>query len=250
MSLFNEKLKNIPLMEFLFIIIFLFLIQYFLNSLKIIHIDSVWLYVLIIFYFIFKLRHYLPDSNDFLELFSQKNSRQIIQIVILNIFLSYGFLYLSDYILKMLPAFNLPIPHMIFNSAMGVGLLATVVVSPISEELIFRGMFLNKLNIVVPPIFAVLISSLLFASLHTYGNITSAFIFAICMAILYIKTNNILIPIFAHFLNNLFAEIILFMDGEKILFTNNSVMFAVSILAIVSFILISIFIIKELNNIK
>ena len=91
----------------------------------------------------------------------------------------------------------------------------------------------------------------LFASLHGFGAVISAFIFGICMAIVYLKTDNIFVPILAHFLNNLFAEAIVLLDGNHILFTNDWLMCAMSVLAVVSFILISVFIVREmkiLNN--
>nr|WP_294998812.1 CPBP family intramembrane glutamic endopeptidase [uncultured Methanobrevibacter sp.] len=170
--------------------------------------------------------------------------KSVLRIVILNIFFSYGMLYFSDFML------NISNQHNLFNSALTAGLLATIFVSPISEELIFRGVFLNRLQLVVPLTFAVLISSLLFAALHSFGGIFSAFIFAVCVAILYLKTDNICVPILAHFLNNLFAEIIVVLDSGRILFTNDSVMCLVSVLAICSFVLILRFIVKELNTIS
>ncbi|MBQ6099716.1 CPBP family intramembrane glutamic endopeptidase [Methanobrevibacter sp.] len=130
------------------------------------------------------------------------------------------------------------------------GLVSTIVISPISEELIFRGVFLNRLKPFVPTVFAVLISSLLFASLHSFGSIISAFVFAVCMAILYIKTENIFVPIIAHFLNNLFAEIIRIADFNQLLFSNNLVIAVMSILAVVSAVILLISIIGELNKIK
>ncbi|MEE1336715.1 CPBP family intramembrane glutamic endopeptidase [Methanobrevibacter sp.] len=166
----------------------------------------------------------------------------ILAVVILNIFFSYGMLYLSNYILGIVPSFNL------FNSFLTGSLIATIFISPISEELIFRGVFLNRLQLIVPAVFAVLISSLLFAALHSFGSIFSAFIFGICIAILYLKTDNIFVVIFAHFLNNLFAEIIVVMDPNKILFTNSWVMMIMSILAVVSFVIILIFIIGQLKK--
>ena len=247
MSLFNDKLKNITLKELLSLIIILFVIQYLFNALNIVHIDSLWIYIFVIFYFVFKLRA---------EIFSLKDEytggflagyvlRQFLLVVILNIFFSYGMLYLSNSILDFVPSVNL------FNSFLTGSLIATIFISPISEELIFRGVFLNRLQLAVPVVFAVLISSLLFAALHSFGSIFSAFIFGVCIAILYLKTDNIFVPIFAHFLNNLFAEIIVVMDSNKILFTNISVVLVMSILAIVSFVIILIFIIgnlKKLNN--
>jgi hypothetical protein len=251
MSLFNEKLKHITLKEVLSLIIILFLIQFFLNSLNIIQMDSMWIYLLVILYFIFRLRDNLPDKNDYMNVFEKSTLKYVFLVVILNIFISYGFLYLSDFISPIFPSFAvLPAGHVTSNSILTLSLIATIFVSPIAEELIFRGVFLNRLKLIVPPIFAVLVSSLLFASLHSYGSIISAFIFALCMAVLYLKTDNILVPIFAHFLNNLIAEVIVFIDRGNVLFTNDAVVIAMSILAIISFVLISNSIIRELNSIK
>ena len=251
MSLFNEKLKVIPLKELLSILILLFLLQYFLDSLNIVHFDPIWIYLLLIFYIIFKLEFNFPDKSDYLEVLSTDILKQVILLIILNVFISYGFLYLSDTILNTVPSLNfLSAMGSASNSIMALSLAATIIVSPVAEELIFRGVFLNRLMLVVSPIFAVLVSSLLFASLHSYGSIISAFIFALCMAILYLKTDNIMVPIFAHFLNNLLAEIIVLVDANNLLFTNSIVMGAMSLLAIVSFVLVIKSLICELNSIK
>ena len=253
MSLFNDKLKNIDLKELIFVIIILFLIQFLINSLNIVDIAPAWVYVFIILYFICKLRgSFSSFKQDFIDVFSRNSLKIILVVVILNIFLSYGFLYLSNLILNAFPSIESLISiHFSLNNSIVVGsFLTTVLISPISEELIFRGVLLNKLKVIVPTLFAILISSLLFASMHTFGSITSAFIFAMCMAILYLKTDNILVPIFAHFLNNLFAESIVIADTAGILFTNAFVVLIVSILAIISFCIVMYSIVKELNNIK
>lgn len=245
MSLFNEKLKKITLKELLSLIIVLFLISYSFNLLNIVHIDSSWIYFFVIIYFMFKLRNeFFTIKSDIIEIFSNGMLKSILAIVVLNIFFSYGMLYLSNSILDVSQSINLT------NSFLTGGLLATIIISPISEELIFRGVFLNRLRLIVPTLFAVLISSLLFAALHSFGSIFSAFIFAICIAILYLKTDNIFVPILAHFLNNLLAELIVLIDVNKIIFNDSIVVMGMSILAIVSFVLILRFIVKELNTIK
>ena len=245
MSLFNDKLKKITLKELLSLIIILFLIQYLINALNIVHIDSLWIYILIIFYFIFKLRDEISSVKaDVREVFAPDVIKPVFAVVILNIFLSYGMLYLSNSLLDIVPSVN------IFHSFLTGSLITTILISPISEELIFRGVFLNRLQLAVPVVFAVLISSLLFAALHSFGSIFSAFIFGICIAILYLKTDNIFVAIFSHFFNNLFAEIIVVLDQNKILFTNSSVVLLMSILAIVSFVIILIFIIGQLKNLN
>ena len=194
MSLFNDKLKNISLKELLPLIIILFVIQYLFNSLNIVHIDTVWIYVFVIFFFVFKLKYEIPTLKvDVKELFLPKVIKTILMVVILNIFFSYGMLYFSEFVLNIVSDGNL------FNSFLTTGLLATILVSPISEELIFRGVFLNRLKLI------------------------------------------------AHFLNNLFAEIILVCDSNKILFTNASVISVMSILAVVSFAILLVYIIRQLK---
>ncbi len=242
MSSINEKLKKITLKEILSLIIILFVIQYSINTLNIVHIDVYWIYIFIIIYFIFKLRdEVLSIKVDILEVFSPDILKDILFVVILNIFFSYGMLYLSDFILGIVPSFNL------FNSFLTGSLMATIFISPISEELIFRGVFLNRLQLALPVVFAVLISSLLFATLHSFGSIFSAFIFGICIAILYLKTDNIFVAIFAHFFNNLIAEIIVFFDSDKVLFTDGMAVSVMSVLAIVSFVILLVFIIRKLK---
>ena len=257
MSLFNEKLKNISLKEVLILIIILFLIQFIFNSLNIVHINPIWIYICIIFYFIFSLRGSFSSlKQDLIDVFSKETLKNILIVVILNIFLSYGFLYLSSVILEVFPDIGSLISFQtsslyVANSLIALaGFVSSVFISPVCEELIFRGVLLNRMKLVVPTIFSILISSLLFASLHTYGSIIAAFIFAICMAILYLKTDNILVPIFAHFLNNLFAESIVIMDTSNVLFTSGLVIGIMSLLAILSFVLIMIFVFIELNKIK
>ncbi|WP_407414821.1 CPBP family intramembrane glutamic endopeptidase [Methanobrevibacter sp.] len=147
---------------------------------------------------------------------------------------------------------SFPISSIYLNNSLSLafGVIAIIVVSPISEELIFRGVMLNRMNLFVPTKFAIVITSLLFAALHSFGSITSAFIFAFCMAILYLKTDNIFVPMFAHFLNNLLAESIVAFDSQNLLFTNSILIYSVSILAIISFVIIFISISRQWNNIN
>jgi hypothetical protein len=168
--------------------------------------------------------------------------KSVVLLVILNIFVSYGVLYLSKVV-----GFYFPFLGSASNSFVLGIFLSSVIVSPISEELIFRGVLFNRLKIITPTVFAVLISSLLFGSLHGFGGIFSAFVFGITVAVLYLEYDNIFVPILAHFLNNLIAEIIVVLDPNKILFTDYYVIAAVSVLAIVSFIVLAHLLIHELK---
>jgi hypothetical protein len=255
MSLFNDNLKNIKIISLTVFIIVSYLVLYILGNVSGL-INEKWLYVVIIVYFIIKLRNCFDGfKEDFHNVFSKIELRYVLLIVFCNIFFSYGMLYLANALIPYFPAlelFRFYIPSMSLAGSLPIfGMfVSTVIISPISEELIFRGVVLNRLKLVVPTIFAVLVSSLLFAALHSYGSIISAFVFAVCMAILYLKTENICVPILAHFLNNLFAEIIRFADYNELLFTNDIVMAVVSVLAIASAIILLDSITKELNKVK
>ena len=256
MSLFNDNLKNIKIRNLAIFIIVSYLILFILGRVSF-PINEKWLYVAVILYFIFKLKDYIFDfKTDLMNVFSKIQLKYILIIVFTNIFFSYGMLYLTNGLISNFPILNFLIEFSIPSMSIAGSLpllgtfISTVVISPIVEELIFRGVLLNRLRLITPVIFSLLASSLLFGALHSFGSIISAFVFGICMCILYIKTNNICVPILAHFFNNLFAEIIKLFDFGNLLFTNGEVMFVVGILAIVSFVILLGSIIKELDKIK
>ena len=66
------------------------------------------------------------------------------------------------------------------------------------------------------------------------------------MAILYIKSNNIFVPVLAHILNNILAEIIVFMDSGSVLFSNTDIFYIMAFLAVISFAILGYWIIKQL----
>lgn len=251
MSAFNDALKNIRLRNLAVFIVATYIVLSVLSRFTNGMVGTNWFYVIVIFYFMFMLKGHLQGlKSDWKNVF-ESDLKYILMIVFLNILFSYGMLYLSGALISQFPFLDFMV-----NSSKSLvdslpfigGFIATVIISPISEELIFRGVFLNRLRLFVPTVFAIFISSLLFGALHTFGSMTSAVVFAVCMAILYLKTENICVPIFAHFLNNLFAEIIRLADVNKVLFTNDLVVGIVSVLAVISAVLLVISIVGELNK--
>ncbi len=82
-------------------------------------------------------------------------------------------------------------------------ILSVVIIAPIYEEVIFRGIMLKGMASKMNPILAIIISSLFFAILHM--NIPqgiNAFLLGIVIGSIYLNTGSIYLSIFAHFVNN------------------------------------------------
>ena len=78
-----------------------------------------------------------------------------------------------------------------------------LVAAPVTEEFLFRGILLHRWTTKWGITPALIISSILFGILH--ANIVGLFVFGLMMALLYIKTRTLIVPIICHSLNNLAA---------------------------------------------
>lgn len=84
-----------------------------------------------------------------------------------------------------------------------VMIASVVIVAPIYEEVLFRGIILNGMSKKYNPVIAVLLSALFFALMHM--NLIqgiNTFLLAIILGSIYIKTGSIYLSIFLHFVNN------------------------------------------------
>jgi membrane protease YdiL (CAAX protease family) len=82
-------------------------------------------------------------------------------------------------------------------------ILSVLIIAPIYEEVIFRGIILKGMVRKMNPTLAIVISSLFFAILHL--NIPqgiNAFLLALVIGSIYLNTRSIYLSIFAHFVNN------------------------------------------------
>ena len=107
-------------------------------------ISEKWIYVGVIIYFIYRLRFFTSEfKHDLNNIFAKITPKSLITIVLVNFFFSYGMLYLSIFALENIPGFKAVISAHLFSimalgSLAGIGgLLSTVLVSPICEELLF-----------------------------------------------------------------------------------------------------------------
>lgn len=87
--------------------------------------------------------------------------------------------------------------------------LVAVLVAPVTEEIIFRGVFYRWLRDKVPPMVALLLPALIFASLHDVSSFLPLVAFAVILSLAYERTGRLLVPIVAHALFNLHTLLLL-----------------------------------------
>ncbi|WP_169617802.1 type II CAAX endopeptidase family protein [Nodosilinea sp. P-1105] len=86
----------------------------------------------------------------------------------------------------------------------GLMLFSVVVVAPITEEFIFRGVLLHRWGTKWGVGAAIFLTSVLFGLLH--ANLIGLFVFGVVMALLYLSTRSLIVPIVAHAINNAIAS--------------------------------------------
>lgn len=107
--------------------------------------------------------------------------------------------------------------HMLANP---IGVVAVVVLAPLSEELVFRGAILRTLLSIIPVSkkrywISIALSALCFAIIH--GNLAQgchAFVIGLLMGWLFFSTGSILLGMIIHFMNNLSAYLFYAFSGN------------------------------------
>ena len=94
-------------------------------------------------------------------------------------------------------------PNQLSLAALMIGAVTSTILAPLSEEIVFRGWLLNALNRRMQPWPAIIASSLAFAAIHPPPSLITTFLFGVCAAVVYQKTNNLWVSILIHSLNNL-----------------------------------------------
>ena len=93
-----------------------------------------------------------------------------------------------------------------------LSIINMVIVAPITEEFIFRGVLLHRLATKWNIAIAIWISSTIYGLFHFFDPIGS-FFFGVVMALLYIKTKTSIVPIIAHAMYNTILLIIVQFSG-------------------------------------
>ncbi len=210
----------------------------------------------VLLFFIWALRGTHGLSDDFSKILERDNRREIFYIFLINLLfvflivalfanfdILFGFVYP-----EMEPLLDFT-PNPLDPLSFIFEVISSVILAPIIEELFFRGVLFNRLKIRTGIVVAMIISSAIFAIGHEFGGITSAFLFGICMCIIYLKTDNILMTISIHFLNNLVAVILEATNADAFLFQMPLAPIT-GIVSVIAGLLIILYIFEETKRLK
>lgn len=174
-------------------------------------------------WFMIKFRNSGNTLSDFTEdIKSHFNWKEIVLVIVIHLLITFGFIFIivlaasyisPDSINAILNDDSAVIPE-VFSSKLYYFITA-VFLAPIVEEIVFRGIILNRLKVRWGTGTAIIVSSVLFGILHFRMAIVGAIVFGVCMSLVYLKTRKILITMTIHFINNLFAATLMFLPvGE------------------------------------
>lgn len=82
-----------------------------------------------------------------------------------------------------------------------LGFISLIIIAPLIEEVVFRGILLNRWSYKWGVKKAIILSSLIFALLHI--DPIGAFVFGVGMCVLYLRSQSLWVPIFCHAAHNL-----------------------------------------------
>jgi len=100
-----------------------------------------------------------------------------------------------------------------------INVFMIAILPAISEEILFRGVLAQLFREMTKSIhWAVLLSSLLFAAIHIqfYGFLPR-FLLGMAFGYIFFSTGNLWVPVMAHFINNLFAVLVTFLEQKSII---------------------------------
>ena len=158
--------------------------------------------------FLKKINISLPHKSSYLPTIAIGSSGQYVTALVLGMILT----ILPE---KWIEEFN-KTNEMVESASGFLAFFAVVILAPIFEEILCRGLILNTLRKAMPKWVAIVLSSAIFGIIH--GN-PIQFIYATALGILlgwlYTKYDSILIPMLCHLVFNLMSTINSYLDMEN-----------------------------------
>ncbi len=169
--------------------------------------------------------HFFITKNEGKKL-SFDFSTKPFRVYLLIIPMMFGMMLIADYTTQLIPTTgNLLGPiYKIYEQEFSKLLLnpislvlMTVILAPILEEILFRGIIMKgMINNKVAPITAIIVSALIFGAVHfNPWQFAGAFLLGLVLGLVYYKTKSLLMPILLHAFNNLLSALMMmYSDSE------------------------------------
>ncbi|CAM5219132.1 hypothetical protein UACE39S_03226 [Ureibacillus acetophenoni] len=93
--------------------------------------------------------------------------------------------------------------------------ILSITLTPVMEELLFRGYLFNKWGANQGVVKAMIFSSLLFSLLHFNSGFITHFFNGIFYCLVYLKTKKLILPILLHAFNNFVAGAVIFLPADN-----------------------------------
>lgn len=248
---FKERMKSITLIDaavgFVVAFILSLIFDMILKPFGLKNAEFSMVFALFLF-FVFCFRGVTDFKSNLNEVFAGENRKEILYILILNFF--FGFFILSLFG-SIDPSFAKDLTVVKSTGWIFVlNLITSIIFVPIVEELIFRGVIFSRLNMRMNFVYAMLISSVLFSLFHGFGRMTVTFVFGLALCLLYLKTDNILIPIVIHILGNFLGSLCTDFAHIEQAVSTAPLSYVLIILSIISGIMLIMYIVKNTKALK
>lgn len=212
MNMQTIQLKQIQLRQLLTIMIIssipLIVLSTFLDPILGDIIFNIWIYTIPLVWILGNIKRMKINFKLFVGNLPMKSDLiSIVVIVLLLAFFTIGTTIITIYFISLISPryanellnirglnFSNPLYYNIFN------ILISVILAPIVEEFLYRGILLYKFSFKQNIRLGIIISSLFFGILHI--DLIGSFVFGIIMCLLYLKTKTLVIPIMSHSLYN------------------------------------------------
>ncbi len=103
------------------------------------------------------------------------------------------------------------ITNMIQSGNVFLSILIVIILAPLVEEFLFRGIILTKLNNHLSQKGAIVIQAVLFSLIHfNLAQMIPTFLLGLFLGVCYLKFENLCAPILIHFSFNVFASLVLY----------------------------------------
>lgn len=163
---------------------------------------------------IIALRSYFKKDAPVQSDLALKNIRTLLLIILLGIALSHGLnLLISLFNTGTLAESYAEAETALYSDSIWMVIIRTVIIAPIMEELLFRGLMFRRIKEYTGFIAGALISSAVFAVYHL--NLIQgiyAFIMGFVFCLIYNRFDHILVPIIMHAAANIFSVIIYYIN--------------------------------------